>query len=106
MLRAGSLAMGLLWMSLLVAPLAHAVDQPEPSSSDIAPPAEEGGEAAPATTPQATRPDNEAGEDWTWFGMGFESRQEQFRREMDSAVPGQGGPGGGGGGPGGGGRGR
>lgn len=29
--------------------------------------------------------------DWTWFGMGFESRQERFRRDMDAAVPGVGG---------------
>jgi len=32
-----------------------------------------------------------AAADWTWFGMGFESRQERFRREMDAAVPGVGG---------------
>jgi hypothetical protein len=58
----------------LVAVQAHADEAPaaKPTQGDEQ-------QAAPAT------------QDWTWFGMGFESRQERFRRDMDAAVPGVGG---------------
>jgi len=48
---------------------------------------------APTTEPAqaAEQQPAPASADWTWFGMGFESRQERFRREMDAAVPGVGG---------------
>jgi hypothetical protein len=50
-----------------------------------------GAEQAPApgesSPQQAERPATEH-DDWTWFGMGFESRQDQFRRDMDADLPG------------------
>jgi len=46
--------------------------------------------AEPAQAAEQQQP-APASADWTWFGMGFESRQERFRREMDAAVPGVGG---------------
>jgi hypothetical protein len=46
-------------------------------------------EQAPAATgaaQDAPRPAADS-EDWTWFGMGFESRQDHFRREMEVDLP-------------------
>lgn len=76
---AGSLARLVLGALLLSAASARA-DQPpaepvpsgETDSLEAAP-------AEPATKP-ATKPDD--AEDPTWFGMGFESRQERFRRDL------------------------
>lgn len=67
--------------------------------------ADSGGEESTAPEPvaQPATPDTRE-DDTTWFGMGFESRQDRFRREMGLSGPG--GANGGSGGGAGGGRGR
>lgn len=42
--------------------------------------------AAAGETRNAPQPAADS-EDWTWFGMGFESRQDHFRREMEVDLP-------------------
>lgn len=89
MYRAVSLA-AMFAVSLLSATQAGA-DEPVP-----APPSESSAEPA-EKTPDTQQSTDEAA-DPTWFGMGFESRQERFRRDMgvsNGQPAGRGGPAGG-----------
>lgn len=82
---------------LLSATLAHAQEAPVATTN----PTSETAASPPPGKPEPAA-DNEDDANPTWFGMGFESRQDRFRREMGiptgGASGGRGGGGSGGGG--------
>ena len=88
---ARTLAKGMAIALLLAATLARA-DQPPPEPA----PADAAGDDN--TEPVAPPAELDDAKDPTWFGMGFESRQERFRRDlgMPAGQPGGGSPGNGG----------
>lgn len=70
---------GLIGVSLLLsATLARADETPEPAAKAEAVEQEQ--------QPQQAGPPISDADDPTWFGMGFESRQELFRREMGTPT--------------------
>lgn len=76
---ASSLAILFTLALTLSAPLARA-DQPVP-----APPEDRSDDAASVGQPGGPQGETEA-EDPTWFGMGFESREARFRRDMGVPI--------------------